>query len=94
MDSREYTGWLVYERLYGPLGPERHDYLTAMQMAQVHNSNRKKGSTAAKVADFAPPWADTSVWPWAETKAEQTPEDHLRAAQAAMRQMGAGGGRR
>lgn len=94
MDSREYTGWLVYERLYGPLGPARGDYLAAMQMAMLHNVNRGKGKKAARAADFAPPWTDTSEWPWVESKQEQTPEDHLRAAQAAMRQMGAGGGKR
>jgi hypothetical protein len=88
MDSREYTGWLVYERLYGPLGPERQDYLFAQVCATLYNVNRSKGKKAASPVDYAPPWADRKAWPWAEPKQEQTPEEMLRAIKTMTRGMG------
>jgi hypothetical protein len=35
IDSRELTEWAAFERLYGPLGPVRHDYLTAMVAGEM-----------------------------------------------------------
>lgn len=79
MDSREVTGWMVFEQLFGPLGPERLDYLFAQLQATIANANRGKRGKTYKPADFAPRWADRERWPWAEKDAEgpQSSEDHL-----------------
>ncbi|GAA1015903.1 hypothetical protein Aple_010780 [Acrocarpospora pleiomorpha] len=44
--SRELTEWQVYERMAGPLGPVRDDYLAAQVAATVINVNRGKGKRA------------------------------------------------
>lgn len=81
VDAREAGGWAVYERLYGPLGPERLDYLFAMLAATIANANRGKGKTAYKPAQFAPRWVDVKRWPWAEQEAQgpMTGEQMLKA---------------
>ena len=79
---------MVYERMSGPLGPERLDYLFASLQAQTYNVNRGKGKKAAKPVDFAPPWADVKAWPWSTSADEgpQTPEDQLKAIKQMMGQ--------
>ncbi len=90
MDSRELTGWTIYERMYGPLGPERLDYLFAQLQATIANANRGKRGKTYKPVDFAPRWADRDAWPWAEKddQQEQTPEEMLRMVKALHRSMG------
>lgn len=55
---------MAYERVAGPLGPERDDILTALLATVVHNVFAKKGK---KVKDFLPEW----------DRKPQTPEDML-----------------
>lgn len=73
MDSREVTGWMVHERLNGPMGQLRLDYLFAQLQATVANANRGKRGKTYKPADFAPKWANKEAWPWSE-KEEQGPQ--------------------
>ncbi|HET8684973.1 MAG TPA: hypothetical protein VFM54_24335 [Micromonosporaceae bacterium] len=56
IDSRELTEWLVYEQLYGPLGPDRDDQLAALVAATVANALRSRGP-AQKVSAFVPRWS-------------------------------------
>lgn len=89
MSSKEYTGWLVYERMFGPIGPERFDYLFAQLQATLANINRKKGAKAYRPDQFAPPWVDTKSWPWSTGKqGPQTGDEILRTVMAAHRAMG------
>lgn len=95
MDSREYTGWMVFEATTGPLGPERTDFMLAQLCAVLANVNRGKKEKAREPADFAPPWADRQVWPWksgtARARGEQVdPEEMLRTIRGIHRQMGGG----
>ena len=48
---------MAYERLFGPLGPQRDDQLAALVCATVANAFRGKNDRAAKVSDFVPDWA-------------------------------------
>jgi len=80
---------MVYERLYGPLGPERLDYLCAQLQATVANASRDRKTRPYKPVDFAPPWADREVWPWASgPKGPMAPEDMLRQVKSLHRAMG------
>jgi len=90
MDSREVTGWAVWERLHGPLGPERLDYLAAAVQATLANVNRGKRQKAFKPVDFAPPWADRKRWPWSdrEDRGPMTGEEILRTVKGITRRMG------
>lgn len=47
---------MAFERLYGPLGPERADTLTAILAATIANSNRDPESTPVTPDDFMPDW--------------------------------------
>lgn len=65
ISSRELTEWAVFEREYGPLGPERGDWQAAVvahTLATVH------GAKNAKLADFLPRWGP---------KPRQTGEEQL-----------------
>lgn len=54
--SAELTEWMAYERVTGPLGPERLDLLHGIQTAVIANANRGKGSRKATPKDFIPTW--------------------------------------
>ena len=56
MDAFELTEWAAYERVAGPLGPERLDYLFAQLCAVVVNVQRPKGSAARRPKDFLLKW--------------------------------------
>ncbi|MEU2992893.1 hypothetical protein ABZ772_21545 [Streptomyces griseoincarnatus] len=53
--SAELTEWMAYERVTGPLGPERLDALVATLAATVANTARAKGRKA-EPTDFMPKW--------------------------------------
>ncbi len=56
--SSELTDWQAYERMHGPLGPERGDLQAAIVASVVANVNRdKKKGRAFKPADFMPKFA-------------------------------------
>jgi hypothetical protein len=44
---------MAYEKVTGPLGPERGDILHAVLMALIHNQWAKKGK---KPVEFMPEW--------------------------------------
>lgn len=46
---------MAYEKVTGPLGPERMDLLMAMQTAVIANTARGKGKKA-RAEDFLPKW--------------------------------------
>lgn len=56
VDSRELTEWEAYERVAGPVGDERLDYLFAMLQATIANVNRSKKQKAYEAAAFMPKW--------------------------------------
>lgn len=90
MDSREVTGWMVHERLNGPLGALRFDYLFAQLQATIANANRGKRGKSYKPSDFAPRWADTSRWPWSEKEqtGPQSDQEMLEVVKSLHRAMG------
>lgn len=57
IDARELDDWRAWERIYGTLGPERHDLLHAITASTVANVNRGKGKPAKKLTDFMPKWS-------------------------------------
>lgn len=50
------TEWLAYERLFGPIGPERDDTLTALTRMTIYNSRVQKESQAKPITEFLPDW--------------------------------------
>lgn len=57
LDSRELTEWQVYERDFGPLGPERMDLLMAKLTAMVYRVNADpKEQKKIKDSDFLIKW--------------------------------------
>lgn len=46
---------MAYERQYGPVGPERLDYLAALICATIAATFSKKPPT---IADFMPDWPE------------------------------------
>lgn len=76
MSSREITEWVAYERIAGPLGPERLDILAGVISATVANSQSKKKH---KPADFIPQW---------DQRRGQTWQEQLAAVRAANRALG------
>jgi hypothetical protein len=81
IDSRELTAWMAYERVAGPLGPERADMQAAIIASTIANANRGKRGRAFKPEDFIPKW--DQIRPQ-----QQTEQDHLRLVQALNRAMG------
>ncbi|MDS1269690.1 DUF4035 domain-containing protein [Lipingzhangella sp. LS1_29] len=65
ISSRELSEWMAYERVTGPLGPERADLHAAIVASTVANANRGKRGRAAKPADFIPRW-DRREQSWQE----------------------------
>jgi len=58
MSSVEFAEWLAFQRLEGPLGPERDDWRAAMIASVVANANRdrKRSARAYEPRDFIPDW--------------------------------------
>jgi hypothetical protein len=88
IDSRELVEWEAYERISGPLGPERTDQLFAQLTAVIANVNRPKSRKPYRVEEFIPKW-DPEAPP--ERKPEQSPEEMLRAVKSMHRRMTRGG---
>lgn len=68
--SAELTEWMAYERVTGPLGPERLDLLLAVQTSVIVNVNRGKGKKA-RPEDFVPKW-DRGPMDWQQMLAAVT----------------------
>jgi len=83
IDSRELTAWAAYERVAGPLGPERLDILAAIIASTIANANRTKKGKALKPADFMPDWEKAS-----RSARPQTEHDHLRLIRSLNRAFG------
>ncbi|MFD0344005.1 hypothetical protein ACFVH0_35965 [Streptomyces sp. NPDC127117] len=77
--SQELTEWIAYERVTGPLGPERHDVLNAILAATVSNAARGKGQKPKGPADFIPKWDQDAGQDW---------QQMLATAKAMNRRMG------
>ncbi|MCP2339160.1 phage tail assembly protein T [Actinomadura rupiterrae] len=56
IDARELAEWSAYERVAGPLGPDRGDYQAAIIAATIANGNRDEKSEPFTPADFLPDW--------------------------------------
>lgn len=56
LDADELTLWLAWERLEGPLGPERDDLRAAQTSATVMNLFRGKRDKPVSPADLTPDW--------------------------------------
>ena len=71
IDSHELSEWQAYERVTGPLGPQRLDQLVGMLAAVVANTARdpKKRAQPFEAGDFMP-WADVD-------RPEQTMEEQM-----------------
>ncbi|MGW2260269.1 phage tail assembly protein T [Streptomyces sp. NPDC001780] len=57
--------WMAYERVTGPIGPERLDALVALLAATVSNTARAKGRKA-EPRDFLPTWDQGARQSWQE----------------------------
>lgn len=57
MDNEELELWLAFERLEGPLGPERDDLHAVQTSSTVANMFRRTGSPAINPVDFLPDWS-------------------------------------
>lgn len=73
---------MAYERIAGPLGPERGDYHAAQIAAAVFNAAKGKRGRAAQIKDLLIKW-DVGA-----RRAAQDPRDMLRAIKAINRAMG------
>lgn len=65
--SRELTEWIEFEKLNGPLGPERADFHAALIASTLANVHRGKGKPPAKISDFLPQWGQPRQ-SWQEQK--------------------------
>lgn len=72
--GQELGEWEAYQRLYGPLGPEREDRRTASLLYQTFRLWAKDPDSAT-LEDFLPQWAK-------EPAAPQSVEDVLANAQS------------
>lgn len=72
---------MAYERVTGPLGPERADQHAAIIAATVANAMKGKKGRAFKPADFIPKWDQRQP-------AAQSDTDHLRIVQGINRALG------
>lgn len=76
MSSRELTGWLEYQKLFGPIGPEREDILHAKFCAEIVNTlvaihtKKKDRGRPLTIKDFLPQW-EVEEEPDPEELAEQ-----------------------
>jgi hypothetical protein len=52
IDSRELSEWMAYERVAGPLGPERDNLHAGLVTAAIYNVNRDRGRKAFRPQDF------------------------------------------
>jgi len=79
--STELVAWQVYERDYGPLGPERLDHLAALVATVIAQANRGKRGRPWKVSDFLPQWGRRQ-------RRKQTPQEQLEVIRSMVRAMG------
>lgn len=52
----ELTEWMAYERIAGPIGPDRGDHQAGVIAATIANVNRKKNARKFSPRDFIPRW--------------------------------------
>lgn len=55
MSARELREWQAYEKVEGPIGAERMDYLVAMLAQNITNSLRMSGKREP-IKSFIPKW--------------------------------------
>jgi hypothetical protein len=55
MSARELREWQAYEKVEGPIGAERMDYLAAMLAERVTNMLRSSGKNES-IKSFMPSW--------------------------------------
>ena len=62
MSSAEFVLWQAFQRLEGPLGPEREDWRSALIASVIANANRdaKKHRKAYQPKDFVPDWGQAA----------------------------------
>ncbi|MEU5950654.1 DUF4035 domain-containing protein [Micromonospora sp. NPDC047465] len=85
IDARELSAWMAYERVTGPLGPERADMHAAIIASTIANANRGKHGRRFTPEDFLPRWDQRGA---AAPAGEQTGEDHLRLIRSLNKAMG------
>jgi hypothetical protein len=76
---------VAYERVTGPIGPERADRHAAIVAATVANAMRGKKGRTYKPEDFIPRW-DAGAPP--EQRQEQAEDDQLRLVQRLNKRFG------
>ncbi|MFF2774862.1 hypothetical protein ACFVU3_08125 [Streptomyces sp. NPDC058052] len=64
ISSAELTEWAAYERIAGPIGPDRLDALTALQTAVIANGSRGKNQRPFTPSDFMPQWGGKPRQTW------------------------------
>ena len=57
ISAAELTDWLAFERIAGPLGPDRADVQAGIVASTIANVNRGKRGRKYKPADFIPQWS-------------------------------------
>lgn len=85
IDSTELTAWEAYEKVAGPIGQERDDFLFAMLCSVIANANRGKRSKPFEAKQFMPKW-DPDAPP--ERRPELSGEEMLRAVKRAHKALG------
>lgn len=56
ISARELAEWLAFERIEGPLGPERIDYAAAVVAQTIIAMNLKKGKKPPKLSELTIDW--------------------------------------
>lgn len=65
LSARELTDWQAYERVAGPLGPERHDALAALSSFYVLKA---AGVKKVKLSQLMPRWDRPEPMGWQQMK--------------------------
>lgn len=66
MSSREVSEWMAYEKVTGPLGPERQDHLSALSAYYIASA---LGVKKLRVDKLLPKWDRSSGMKWQDFKA-------------------------
>lgn len=65
IDSRELLEWSAYERVHGPIGPDRADTQAAVIASTIARTMGGKKARRFKLSDFIPVW-DRRPQTWEE----------------------------
>ena len=60
MTSKEFVEWMAYERI-DPFGSTREDIRSAIIAMTIHNKDRRRGQTPAKISDFIPTFSRPGI---------------------------------